>query len=401
VALGLALFLGWPGPGGEPPGSASSPAERSPLPLEHPRSPPLAPAPPRAPVPPTGTSGDALAQALGEERVVLPSSVRVDRIEQDRAWVCAGEAMGLSAHLGGVPEPGAVFRWVWPTAEGRAELHPGPTLQWKAPPEAGTYPVRFQVCRDLGGRRVGVLAERELELDVRPCGAEAGQRQGPLRIGVTQQGPGTFTFQALYQGEEPISAYTWDVGDGSRSPTSGPRLAHTYELSGLGAQEPRSFTVKLQARLEHGRLLEATTFVLTRGQPAPSALPAAELQVSRWRPLAQGAGWRSDVVVRAPDGTDLAWERLERVSVPWEGEALIDSRAWRERVSVEEDLGHGGFRGHVTVSPAEAGPDIKQILDFLHGHDAAGQEVVVSWSPFKREPPADSPRAPGPPPVKP
>ncbi len=396
MALVLGLLAGWPRPDGEAP--VPAPAERSPLAPQRPS--PTPPAPSRSSALPA-TPEDALSEALGEERVLLPSSVRVDRIEQDRPWVCAGELMGLSAHLGGVPEPGAVFRWVWPAAAGQAELHPGPTLQWKAPPVAGKYPVRFQVCRDLGERRVGVLAEREIELEVRPCGEDAGQQQEPLHIGVTQRGPGTFTFQARYRGDEPVSTYTWDFGDGARSTTAEPSLTHTYALSGLGAQETRSFTVKLQARLERGLTLEATTFVLTRGQPAPSELPAVELQVSRWKPRAGGAGWQSDVVVRAPDGTDLTWERLERVFVPWQGEATVDTRAWRERVHVEEDLGHGGFRGHVTVSPSEAGPELKQILDFLYGRDAAGQEVVVSWSPFKREPPADSPQAPGPPPVKP
>jgi hypothetical protein len=91
---------------------------------------------------------------------------------------------------------------------------------------------------------------------------------------------------------------------------------------------------------------------------------------------------------------------VERVFLRWEGEADIDTRPWSERVRVEEELGHGGFRGYVTVSASEAGPEIKQILDFLHGRDAAGKEVVVSWSPFKREPPARPPEAPRPPPVK-
>ncbi|ADO73505.1 uncharacterized protein STAUR_5743 [Stigmatella aurantiaca DW4/3-1] len=398
----LALILSqWPPSGDQAPALPFTPEERGPASTEERPSEPPAPPPPSRPSPPAALPPeDALATALGEERVTLASSVSIEGIEQDRPWVCAGEVLSLSARLGGVAEPGSVTRWIWPVPGGHAELHPGPLLQWRAPLAAGRYPVRFQVCKDLGGRRVGVLAERQLELDVRPCGEDAGQRYEPLQIGVTQSGPGTFTFEALYRGGEPVAAYTWNFGDGSRATTAEPRMTHTYELSGLGPQEPRSFTVKLQARLERGPSLEATTFALTRGHPSSGAPPSVELQVSRWRPRPDGDGWRSDVVVRVPDNTDHTWERFERVFLHWEGEAETDVRDWRERVHVEEELGHGGFRGYVTVSPSEAGPDIKQILDFLYGRDAAGQEVVVSWSPFKREPPAEPPKTQEPLPVK-
>ncbi|MDC0709109.1 PKD domain-containing protein [Stigmatella sp. ncwal1] len=395
AALLLALVLSrWPPPGSEAPIHSPSPEERSPAALgERPSRPPAPSSSARLSPPAAPSPEDALSTALGEERVTLTSSVRIEGIEQDRPWVCAGEVMGLSAHLGGVAEPGSVTRWIWPVPGGHAELHPGPQLQWRAPPVAGRYPVRFQVCRDLGGRRVGVLAERQLELEVRPCGEEAGQRHEPLQIGVTQRGQGSFTFEALYRGDEPISAYTWDFGDGSRSTTAEPRMEHTYALSGLGPQEPRSFTVTLQARRERGQALKATTFVLMRGQPSSGPPSSVELQVSRWRPRTDEDGWRSDVVVRVSDNTAHTWERIERVFLRWAGEADIDVRPWNERVHVEETLEHGGFRGYVTVSPSEAGPEIKQILDFLYGRDATGQEVVVSWSPFKREPPAEPPKA--------
>ncbi|EPX57179.1 hypothetical protein D187_006933 [Cystobacter fuscus DSM 2262] len=390
AALLLALLVpAWLRPGGPRPTVLSEPAERGAPATKAPPARPLA-APPPAPhsAPPASTPGDALATALGEERVSLASSVRIEGIELEREWVCAGEVMGLSARLEGVPEPGAVSRWVWPITGGGAELHPGPTLQWRAPPVAGRYPVRFQVCTDLGGRRVGVLAEREITLEVRPCAQGEGQRHEPLRIGLTQRGQGRFTFQALYQGGERVSAYVWSFGDGSSATTAEPGIEHTYALAELGPEQTRSFTVRLQARLERGPPLEATVFALTRGQPASEPPPVA-LQVSRWRPNTEADeadGWRSDVVVRAPEGTDVTWERLERVFLRWEGEPDIDTRPWRERVHVEEELGHGGWRGYVTVSAAEAAPEIKQILDSLHGRDATGQEVVVSWSPFKREP---------------
>jgi hypothetical protein len=323
----------------------------------------------------------------------------VEGIDQDRPWVCAGEELNLSARLGGEPEPGAVYRWVWPVAGGGAELNPGPTLQWRAPATAGAYRVRFQVCTDLGGRRVGVLAEREVVLDVRACGAGEGQRHEALRLGVTQRGQGTFTFQALHPGGERVTAYAWDFGDGSTATTTEPTVEHTYPLQGLGSQDIKSFTVRLQARLDRGGPLEATAFALARGQPPADAPPPVDLRISRWRPNPEG-GWRSDVVVRAPEKTDITWERLERILLHWDGQADVTTRDWREVIRVEEDLEHGGFRGHVRVSPAESSAEIKQILDFLYGHDATGKEVVVSWSPFKREPPPESPRALEPPPAK-
>jgi hypothetical protein len=342
---------------------------------------------------------DALSAALHEERVSLASSVRVEGIDMDRAWVCAGETIHLSARVGGAPEPGMVSRWVWPVSGGGAELQPGPTLQWRAPMAAGTYRVRFQVCTDLGGRRVGVLAEREVEIDVRACGRGEQQRHDPLRLGLTQRGQGTFSFQAVYQGPARVTVYAWDFGDGSTTTTTEPTVEHTYSLQGLGAQELKSFTVRLQARLDRGGPLEATVFALARGQPPAEAPPPVELRISRWRPNSDG-GWRSEVVVRAPEKTDITWERLERISVHWDGEADFATRDWREVIHVEEHLEHGGFRGYVKVSPAEASTDIKQILDSLYGHDATGKEVVVSWSPFKREAPAQSPEAPAPPPLK-
>ncbi|WP_434381178.1 PKD domain-containing protein [Melittangium boletus] len=394
--LVLALLV-WPRPEAPPP--APRPVEAPP-----PASPPP-PAPDAPAAPPTTSlsgspplvSGETLAAALGEERVVVPSRVRIEGVEQDRAWVCAGEVMGLSARVGGPPEPGSVSRWVWPVDSG-AELQPGPTLRWRAPPVAGRYPVRFQVCSDLGGRRVGVLAEREFLIDVRACGSDGGPRREPLRIGVEQRGPGRFAFQAVHADDARVRAYRWSFGDGAQADTAEPRAEHTYALTDLAPHEPRSFTVRLQARLAQGDVLEATAFALTRGPP-PSTPPPVHLEVSRWRPKEDGEGWWSDVVVHVPEGTQVTWERLERVTLRWDGEADSDTRPWSERIQVDADLGRGGFRGHVTVSAAEAPPEVKQLLDVLHGRDAEGTEVVVSWSPFKREAPPPRPDAP-PPPVK-
>ncbi|HYO68209.1 MAG TPA: PKD domain-containing protein [Archangium sp.] len=394
TALLLALVVAvWRRPVSEAPSQPAAVPERAlPAPEVRPPAPP-APSPP-PPVQPVSASlaasGEALSVALNEERVSLTSGVVVEGIDKDRPWVCAGDSINLSARLAGEPEPGAVYRWVWPVAGSGAELHPGLALQWQAPETAGRYRVRFQVCKDLGGRRVGVLAEREVELDVRRCGEPQTQRNEPLRITVAQRGQGSFAFEALYQDSARITAYAWDFGDGTTATTSEPRVEHAYPLEALGPQEVKSFTVRLQARLDRGGPLEATAFALTRGQP-PSEPPPVELRVSRWRPLPEG-GWRSDVVVRVPEGKAVTWERLERISLHWDGQADTSMRPWREVLQVEEELGHGGFRGYVTVRASEALPEIKQLLDQLYGHDAAGQEVAVSWSPFKREPSPEPPR---------
>jgi hypothetical protein len=95
------------------------------------------------------------------------------------------------------------------------------------------------------------------------------------------------------------------------------------------------------------------------------------------------------VVARSALG-DITWDRLERVTQYWDGGVDVSTRKWNEVIRVDEGLDHGGFRGHVLVSPAEAAPGTKQILDFLYGYDTSGQEVVVSWSPFKSEPPPSS-----------
>jgi hypothetical protein len=47
----------------------------------------------------------------------------------------------------------------------------------------------------------------------------------------------------------------------------------------------------------------------------------------------------------------------------------------------------------VSVDAAEAPPEVKQIIDQLYGHDASGGEVVIAWTPFKRETPAQPPGA--------
>jgi hypothetical protein len=338
-------------------------------------------------------AADALAAALGEEAVPLASGVVIEGIDRDRPWVCAGEPARLSARVAGAPEPGAVARWIWPTDVGGAELQPGPALTWRAPAVAGSYVVRFQVCRDLGGRRVGVLADRAVEIEVRACGGGEGQALAPLRVGVAQRGHGVFAFHAVLPGGSRAVMNAWDFGDGAAATTTEPSVEHAYALEGAGPHEIKSFTVQLEARLESGETLKATAFALARAQPPGDEPPPVEIEISRWRPRSDG-GWESDVVVRPANG-EIAWEHVERVTQRWDGGAEVDTRGWGEVIEVEERLPRGGFRGRVTVSPAEAGEGTKQILDFLHGHDPAGKEVVVSWSPFKREAPTGSSSAGG------
>lgn len=319
----------------------------------------------------------------------MASSTVVEAIEQTRAWVCAGESMGLSARLGSVPEAGVVHRWIWLTRDGSAELHPGRTLEWKAPAEPGKYAVRFQVCKDLEGRRVGVLAERVAEIEVRSCAPGERQDAEPLRLIVTQRRQAAFLFQAISADGERAGTYAWDFGDGATAQTVEPQTEHTYSVHELGTNETRSFTVRVVARSSRGTPLIATAFVLTRGAPPNDGPRPAELEVSRWTEQPDG-GWRSDVVVKDV-ATDITWDRLERVTRYWDGGVDIDTRKWTEVVRVEEGLERGGFRGYVLVSPTEAAPGTKQILDTLYGYDSTGQEVVFSWSPYKSGAPLTPP----------
>ncbi|RKH64742.1 PKD domain-containing protein [Corallococcus aberystwythensis] len=323
--------------------------------------------------------------------MVLTSTAVIEGIDADRPWVCAGEVMMLSARVGGTAEPGAVQRWVWPGAETGAELHPGPSLRWHAPVTPGRYLVRFQLCKDLGGRRVGVLAEQVAGIDVRACGQDEGQAHA-LRIEVTQQGPATFAFRAV--SPHPATTYAWDFGDGSAAATTVPLATHAYAVP---TPDVRVLTVRLSARSDGGEQT-ATAFVQVRGQPASDAPPRASLQLERVVARATDEGWRSEVRVDVPEGGDVTWDRVERLTVSWDDQVDTRTRPWREAITMEEDLGRGGFRGHVTVPASDVRPEVKQVIDFLHGRDATGEEVSLSWSAYKagpvRPPPLPAERPP-------
>lgn len=329
----------------------------------------------------------------------IASSVVIEDIEMDRPWVCAGEPVRAWARTGGELEPGAVYRWAWMSAANKAELQPGPAMQWTAPQGPGRYALHFQVCKDLGGRRVGLLAERVVEIEVRSCAETERQAHELLRIRATQRRHGVFAFQAMYQGKESIEEYAWDLGDGAIENTNEPFVEHTYLVPELGLHDVQSFAVTLEARSASGARVTATTTALVRGQP-PTAEPLpVELEISRWRPGPDGHGWQSDVMVMNPAGLDITWDRLERVTKYFDDHVDMVTRAWSDVIAVEESLDRGGFRGRVTVQADEVGPDVKQIIDFLYGHDAAGEEIMVSWTPFKRDTPP-SPDAAARPPSK-
>lgn len=341
------------------------------------------PSPPSLPAVGTG----ALHEALREDAVRLDSGAMVEAIDMDRPWVCAGEPVRLAARVGGA-EPGAVVRWVWMTSTGRAELHPGPAVRWTAPASAGRYTVHFQVCKDLGGRRVGVLAEREVDVEVRDCADSERRDHEPLGIDVIQRRHGVFAFRAVYRGDAPVQEYAWDLGDGTTANTAEPSLEHAYPSRELGPHDVDSYAVTLAARLAGGDHLEARTMVLIRGRPPAHDPPRFDVEVSRWQRDGDGADWHSTVIVRNPDDIDITWERIERVTSYFDDRVDIETHEWRDVITVEEHLGHGGFRGQVQVSASEVPPQVKQIIDSLYGHDAAGEEVVVSWTPFKRRAPA-------------
>lgn len=363
------------------------------------------------PVPVLPTAGaSVLHTLLHEDAVPLASGVVVEEIAMDRAWVCQGERVRLSARITGEREPEAVYRWLWGEPGGGAALHPGSALVWQAPAVVGRHAVHFQVCKDLGGRKVGVLAEGMMEIEVRAC-AE-GQGHEALRIAVVQRGHDLFGFRAVYQlgrqpgnqpgdqargapsgqpeghdGNDAIDEYIWDFGDGTGEITSAPSTEHRYTVHALGAQETESMMVRLVARLTSGDELEAAAIVRMHGQPPAGEAPPVVLAIDRWRARADGSGWESALAVRSAGGRDIIWERLERVTKYFDDRVDIDTLPWDEVIQVDEPLAHGGFRGRVTVDNAAVPPEVKQLIDSLYGHDAAGEEVVVSWTPFKREAP--------------
>jgi hypothetical protein len=368
---------------------------------------------PPGPLPALPAGAADLHVSLGEEAVPVDSDVVVEAIEADRTWVCASDpaatpgtpgapgapgapgtpgtidVVDLAARVSGAA-PGAVQRWIWRRADGAVELQPGPAIAWSAPATPGWYRVHFQVCTDLGGRRIGVLAERAVDVEVRACAA--GQTGAPVRVAVSQRGHGAFAFSAAVADPAaagaPITGYTWDFGDGARAETTQPAAEHTYVVASLDAREEARFSVRLTANRTGAAPLTATATVLVRGFPDPRTEGPVALEIARWQLDPARNRWQSAITVRPRD--PITWDRLERVT-KYEGDRVdMATLDWRDVIAVDESLPSGGFRGHVLVPVEQVPPDVRQIIDVLYGHTSGGEEVTVSWTPFKR-PAADVP----------
>lgn len=397
LAVAAAAALLWVRPGSErAPGAGDGPAaveDRAPL---------AAPPAPALPRPVHGAAPPARAEELHAalREIVEPvgSDVIVEAIEVDRISVCPGAPVRLAARVSG-QAPGAAERWIW-RAPGGAALHPGAAITWRAPAAPGRHRIHFQVCTDLGGRRIGVLAERSVDIEVRAC--DPGERQaGALRIAVTQRGHGVFSFAAVPvdgAGDDlRIDAYAWGFGDGTALTTTGPDAEHTYAVAELGAGDIARFPVTLEARRADGPPLQATAMALVRGQPAGDPSPVA-MEVARRRVDPTGGPWESAITVRPESGERVTWDHIERVTRYFDDRVDVATLDWRDVVQVDESLEGGGFRGRVLVDAAGVDPGVKQIIDTLHGHTGDGEEVTLSWSPFERAPAptADA----GPPPAR-
>jgi hypothetical protein len=347
---------------------------------------------PPGPLPTLPAGAADLHASLGEEAVPVASDVVVEAIEADRAWVCAGEpadrsdVVDLAARVSGAA-PGAVQRWIWRRADGAVELQPGPALAWSAPASPGWYRVHFQVCTDLGGRRIGVLAERAIDVEVRACAG--GQTSTPMRIAVSQRGHGVFAFSAVVADPAgagaPVTGYAWDFGDGARADTTEPAVEHPYAVASLGAGEEARFSVRLTANRAGAAPLTASATVLVRGFPDPRAEGPVALELARWQLDPQKKRWQSAITVRPRES--ITWDRLERITKYAGDRVDMATLDWRDVIAIDESLPHGGFRGHVLVPVEQVPPDVRQIIDVLYGHTSGGEEITVSWTPFKRPAP--------------
>jgi len=333
---------------------------------------------------------EQLYEGLNEDHETLASGIVIESIDTDRQWVCTGEPMRMTAKLGGETVDGAVARWVW-TEMGGARLHPGDSIFWDAPAAAGDYEVRFQMAKDLGGRKVGVLAERKLRVTVRDCGEDELQESEPLRLGAVQKGHGKFEFQVSYQGDDEVADLSWDFGDEQHATTTALAVEHTYDVSDLGPQDTRNYTVKVTARLRGGASPSASTIAFTGGRPNHDP-PKVLLAMDRWSFDETTNKWTTPVSIKNPTVDAITWTKLERVTKFFDDSHDIQELPWDQAIQVIESLEGGGFSGQVVIDASEVPPEVKQIIDRLHGEDDQGEEVIVSWTPFKRAgdaPPTD------------
>lgn len=356
---------------------------------------PTRPAAPAAPAPiavPAAVDDAAIAQVLGEELAPVASTVTIAELGTDQLQPCAGREVLLRSRLAGdAGQDRLVSRWIWATSE-RLSMQPGATARFTAP-APGHYPIRFQLVRSLGGARVGVLAERTLELDVADCGS------GPPALQVTSTvigGRADFTALAAVPTQ---GGYTWDFGDGDRRTSDGPTVRHDYPILELRDREERTYQVSVEVAGADGTSLRATTAVALRGQANPPLPPAiaAELGDPTWDE--HDRRWRRQITVDNRERPVITWERGERHTQYNDKRIASRNLTVAELLAITEQRQAGGFVATVTVTADETGPGVRRITDRLFGHDAAGEEASLTWVAWDREdfePDPAPPRSPRP-----
>lgn len=339
------------------------------------------PAAPAAPAPlavPTAVDDAAIGQLLGEELVPVASTVTIAELAADQPQPCAGREVLLRSRLAGdAAQDRLVSRWIWATSE-RLSMQPGATARFTAP-APGRYPIRFQLVRSLGGARIGVLAERTLELDVADCGS------GPAPLQVTSTvlgGRADFTVLATVPTQ---GGYAWDFGDGDRQTTDRPTARHDYPIIELRDREVRSYQVSVEVDGADGTPLRATTEIVLRGQVNPPLPPAiaAELGDPSWDE--HDRRWRRQITVDNRERPAITWERGERHTQYDDKRIASRNLTVAELLAITEQRQAGGFVATVTVTDAETGPGVRRITDRLFGHDAAGEEASLTWVAWDRE----------------
>ena len=337
------------------------------------------PAPQVGPAPVPAAIDDAvIAQVLEEELVAVTSGVKIAELGADDAKPCAGRPVWLRARLeGDTGEGRLVSRWIWAT-ERRLSMQPGASASFTAQ-APGRYPIRFQVVRSIEGKRIGVLAERTLELDVVDCGSGPP----PLRVEAKVTG-GRANFTAL-AAVPTRGGYRWEFGDGENQTTDGPSVRHDYPILELRDREQRSYRVAVEVAGADGTQLRATSSVMLYGQASPPRPPAiaAELGEAVWDEA--GRRWQRRLEVDNRERPAITWERGERHTQHDDDRVASRNLTVAELLTIIEKREAGGLVATVTVTAAETGPGVRRITDRLFGHDAAGEEASLTWVAWDRD----------------
>lgn len=387
LAVAIVVFLVTRAPSGER-HDETPPATRAPAAAPVPTDVRRRPAPP-AVTPGATASGTldlaSIAAALDEELVPRASNIRILTLEADEVRLCAGRPVWLRARFEGATEP-VVGRFLWTTPNGLA-LEPGTAARW-TPDAPGSHEVRFQVVRSLERKRVALLAERTLTLQVEAC----DDGPPPLEVKVTQDRE-RVQLTALAS-VETVGGFAWDFGDGKTEFTDAPRVRHEYPVLELGAGEVRSYRVAVEAHARDGAPLRATTNITVRGLPKPPAPEPVSLELGEavWDDGARR--WRRTLEVhnRSPDA--VVWESAERRTHWDDGRVETRTLAVAELVAIDARKELGGFAGHVSVDASALAPGVRAVVDTLRGRDATGAPVVLTWAAYEREDVAPKPPLP-------